>query len=153
METFESIERIEQKHQKKETFTLMSVLFVGFALTVALILTMFVLPAVVRAADSTFSWLPNTEEDLAGYKIHYGAESGVYTTVVDCGLPETNAGGRVVYTIPDTPTENTFYAATAYDTAGQESNYSDEVSNNSPPGTVQGFMRVVVTNTTTITIE
>lgn len=148
METFAQLQQEQQKRQSK-AFLYAS--FVMFAMAIVFAVLMFVWPAF--AADSTFSWLPNTETDLAGYKIHYGAESGVYTTTVDCGLPETNAEGRVAYTVPDTPTENTFYVATAYDTAGQESGYCAEISDNAPPDPVQGFTRVVVTTTTVTTIE
>ena len=36
-----------------------------------------------RAEQVTLAWDANTEADLAGYKVHYGTVSGVYTATVD----------------------------------------------------------------------
>ena len=33
-------------------------------------------PTVTHAALANFSWLPNTETNLAGYEIHYGTKIG-----------------------------------------------------------------------------
>jgi hypothetical protein len=82
-----------------------------------------------RAADITLSWDPPTENsdgtplsDLAGYKIYYGTSSGNYTTVVDV----MNA---TIYTIKNLPEGFTYYfAVTAYDIYGNESEFSNEVS-------------------------
>ena len=35
----------------------------------------------LAASDVTLAWDANSEADLAGYKIHYGLASGVYTTL------------------------------------------------------------------------
>jgi hypothetical protein len=35
------------------------------------------------AAQVTLAWDPNTESDLAGYKIHYGSTSGSYSVHID----------------------------------------------------------------------
>ena len=35
--------------------------------------------------QATLEWDPNSEPDLAGYKLHYGLASGSYTSVVDVG--------------------------------------------------------------------
>ncbi len=81
------------------------------------------------AADASFSWLPNTETNLKGYRIHYGnSSSRNYTTTVDVGLPALGADSRVHYTITGlTPGTTYYFAATAYDTDGLESDYSTEV--------------------------
>lgn len=105
-----------------------------------------------QAEDSNFSWIPNQEADLAGYKIHYGPSPRNYVTTVDCGLPATGPDGRVAYKVENTPTEMTYYAATAYDLAGNESDYSDEVNNDSAPGAPGGFIRVVVETETRTTV-
>ncbi|MCP5002588.1 MAG: hypothetical protein GY941_01355 [Planctomycetes bacterium] len=69
----------------------------------------------------SFTWTPNTETDLAGYKIHYGNESRVYNSQVDVGN-QTN------HTIAGLVIGETYYiAATAYDTFGNSSDYSQEV--------------------------
>ncbi|HLD89562.1 MAG TPA: hypothetical protein VI911_00840 [Patescibacteria group bacterium] len=79
------------------------------------------------AADLTFAWAPNTETNLKGYKIYYGSATRSYTMGIDVGLPATK-DGRVTYTVVGVPDGVTLYfAATAYDTDGFESDYSKEV--------------------------
>jgi hypothetical protein len=34
---------------------------------------------------ATVQWNPNPESDIAGYKLSYGTQSGVYTTSIDTG--------------------------------------------------------------------
>ena len=68
------------------------------------------------------SWDPNKESDLSGYKIYYGTQSRQYTQVIDVGnVTEYRInnleGGKVYY-----------FVVTAYDTAGNESAPSEEVS-------------------------
>ncbi len=67
-------------------------------------------------------WLPNSEQDLAGYKVYYGTASRSYSNVISAGLTTgqsiTNLQSGYEY----------FFAVTAYDTAGNESQYSNEVS-------------------------
>jgi len=77
------------------------------------------------AAD--FSWIPNEETDLAGYKIHYGTASGDYTETIDVGKPEP-VDGRIQAQVSGLIEGTTYYfVATAYDSAGVESDYSEEV--------------------------
>lgn len=79
------------------------------------------------AAQASFDWLPNSETNLAGYKIYYGFSSGNYTSVIDIGLPDP-VDGRIHGTIYDlTDGETYYFAATAYDDGGNESDYSVEV--------------------------
>ncbi len=80
------------------------------------------LPGVLKGALSvTLTWDPNTEADLAGYKIYYGSESRNYTS-------HTDVGNQTTYTVSNLPAGNRYYfAAKAYNTAGQESDYSEEV--------------------------
>ena len=80
--------------------------------------------------SATLSWVPpttNVDEtpltDLAGYKIYYGTSSGNYTEVVD-----TNDSLSTEYTLGNLAPGTYYFAATAYDTFGNESDYSNEVS-------------------------
>jgi len=74
------------------------------------------------AAQATLAWDPNTESDLAGYRIHYGTISGSYTV-------HTDVHNVTTYSLTDLTVGQTYYfAVTAYDTAGNESGYSNEVS-------------------------
>ena len=80
-----------------------------------------------QATEVAFSWSPNSETNLAGYKIYYGAESGAYTTTVDVGNPEV-VNDAVTVTLSNLTDSTTYYfAASAYDLDGFESDYSQEV--------------------------
>jgi len=50
------------------------------------IFTLFFLPTAVLSSSVTLEWDPNTETDLAGYKVFYGISSGEYSTIFDAGL-------------------------------------------------------------------
>jgi hypothetical protein len=80
-------------------------------------------PAPLSAAGAlNASWNANTEPDLAGYKIYYGLSSGNYTFSI-------NVGKVTQYTVSQLTEGLVYYfAVTAYDTAGNESAYSPEVS-------------------------
>jgi hypothetical protein len=80
-------------------------------------------PARLLAAGALkASWNANTEPDLAGYKIYYGLSSGNYTIAI-------NVGNVTQYTVNQLTEGLVYYfVVTAYDTAGNESAYSQEVS-------------------------
>src|SRR5207245_9008613 len=91
-------------------------LFVTCALTALCLLA----PASSSAAQVTLAWDPNTEPDLAGYKLYYGTSSGPYQFSVDVGnlTSYTLSGlleGRIYY-----------FAATAYNSSLGESGFSNE---------------------------
>jgi hypothetical protein len=76
---------------------------------------------VIEPAQVTLTWDPNSEPDLAGYKLYYGDSSGNYTNVID-------VGNEIVCTVNDLlPGETYYFTATAYNTQGFESDYSNEV--------------------------
>jgi len=67
-------------------------------------------------------WNNNKEPDVAGYKVYYGKISRTYNNCVDVGK-------TTEYKIPALPEDDVFYfAVTAYDSAGNESAYSNEVA-------------------------
>ena len=67
-------------------------------------------------------WNANSEPDLAGYKIYYSKKSGDYADVVDVGnVTERYLGGLATQ-------QQWYFAATAYDLTGNESDFSKEVS-------------------------
>jgi len=68
------------------------------------------------------TWDANKETDLAGYVLYWGSESREYTQSRDVGL------SRVVYLNTLDLWDVTYFAVTAYDTSGNESDYSKEVS-------------------------
>lgn len=71
-------------------------------------------------AALTLMWNPNQEPDLQGYNVYRGTQSGQYqmiATTTDTSYVDSVDSGNVYY-----------YAITAFDTAGNESDYSNEVS-------------------------
>ena len=77
--------------------------------------------AVLETVRITLEWDANSEADLAGYKLHYGLESGKYASTVD-------VGSLTLHTLSGLMKSKTYYiAATAYNTAGNESDRSNEV--------------------------
>jgi hypothetical protein len=81
-----------------------------------------IIPFLASAAVVKLAWDPSTEQNLAGYKVYYGYASGDYDTSIDVGDTPT-------FQITDLEYDQTYYfAVTAYDTSGLESDYSDEIS-------------------------
>lgn len=77
-----------------------------------------------HAADVTLNWNPNTESDLAGYKLYQSTVSGQY------GAPVATLGKVTTHTLtlPQLEVDATyFFRLTAYDLAGNESTPSLEV--------------------------
>jgi hypothetical protein len=111
-----------------------------------------------RAGQVTLAWDPNTESDLAGYRIHYGTASGSYTVTVavDKSTPTctiTNLAAGQTY----------YFAASAYNASGASSGYSNEVSYavtvpntapstpSAPAGSTSGVVNRSIAFTTTAT--
>ena len=78
----------------------------------------------------TLSWEANTESDLAGYKIYRGTSSRVYTHIID-------VGDVTSFTLTIDAEVDNYLALTAYDTSGNESEYSSELMYNSSVGVVE----------------
>jgi hypothetical protein len=75
-----------------------------------------------HAASVDLEWDPNTEPELAGYKIYWGTTNGNFTSSKDAGKNTTS-------TITGLNEGTTYYfAATAYDGDGNESDYSNQIS-------------------------
>ncbi|MCJ7601623.1 MAG: cadherin-like domain-containing protein, partial [Desulfobulbaceae bacterium] len=90
-------------------------------------LFLFSTPPLHALQEASFSWLPNPETNLSGYKIHYGTTSAQYDYSVDMGNP-TPINGLIMGTVSGLVDGTTYYfAATAYDTDGFESDFSQEV--------------------------
>lgn len=101
-------------HSKKITFFLLELVVFGIILTL-------VNSSVLFAAEAILSWDPNTERDLAGYKVYHGTSPGTYGDPIDVGNQTSYAE---IGLSPGTH----YFAVTAYDTSGNESGFSVEVS-------------------------
>ena len=87
----------------------------------------------VLAGSATLSWDPNTEPDLAGYKIYYGTSPRTGTDPKICGLcgysNRVDVGNVTTYTFNNLTNGQTYYfSVTAYDTSNNESAFSNQVS-------------------------
>jgi fibronectin type 3 domain-containing protein len=97
-----------------------------------LLLCAFFSQSVVHAGEVNLAWDPNTEPDVAGYRVYYGLESRNYDSVLEIG----NGTSCVVTGLEQGRTY--YFAATAVNTADIESDFSNEVSaalstTNQPP--------------------
>jgi len=91
-----------------------------FIALASLLLALF--QAHAGASGLTLAWDPNGEPDLAGYKIYYGTESADYDFVID-------VWNTTYFTVSGLAPETRYYfALTAYDIWGNESDFSGEVS-------------------------
>ena len=78
--------------------------------------------------SATITWdAPTTNADgtpltdLAGYKLYYGTSSGNYSVAIDVGNVTT-------FKVDGLSSGTYYFAVTAYDASGNESDYSNEVS-------------------------
>jgi hypothetical protein len=88
--------------------------------TVAVTLTV----SAPTTSSATLTWAPNTDSDLAGYKIYRATASGAYGAAL-----ATVPVGTVTYQATGLSANTTyFFVITAYNSAGNESSFSNEVS-------------------------
>jgi len=81
------------------------------------------------SAQSTLAWNASSDSSVVGYKLHYGTAPGSYSKSVD-------TGNTTSVTVTDLSEGQTYYfASTAYDSAGNQSGYSNEVSKSVPSAT------------------
>lgn len=123
---------------KKLLITILAVLFFVFAGTAW------------ADSDVTLQWTANTENDLAGYRVYRGTQAaGPYTQVgndVVCGPNNQTCCAFVDQGIPD---GTYFWVATAFDTSGNESRYSNEVTSMldstspAPPQELNIFKKII----------
>ena len=94
----------------------------------------------VKAASVTLAWDASPDASVVGYKVYFGVGSGAYTNSVTVtnGLTCTITNLTVGVTY--------FFAATAYEINGIESDFSNEVSYRPPlpgPAPASGLRAVV----------
>ena len=114
-------------------------------LLVAILAVMFLAGTAYADPEATFAWDPNTEPDLAGYRIYYtsvpgeyvfgGFESPNFLAEIACGPGDATC---CTYVKQNLSGPGFFFVATAFDTDGFESLPSNEL-NNLPPGILKNF--------------
>jgi hypothetical protein len=67
----------------------------------------------------TLQWDPNSENDIAGYNVYWGRTTGVYVKILTVLQPAARVGVRGTNII--------YFAVTAFDSSGLESDFSNEV--------------------------
>ena len=87
----------------------------------------FCIAGTAPARTLDLSWNPNSEADLAGYRLYYGTASGTYTKQINVGKEKTSAA--VENLLDET---RYFFAVTAYNDRGLESRPSNEISYPAP---------------------
>jgi hypothetical protein len=87
--------------------------------------------------DVTLQWDPNSEPDIAGYRLNYGPQSRnglhrgefTYPNGQDVGNPPVHDDGKVYATLHGFKHGRTYwFSATAYNAASLESDYSNEIA-------------------------
>ena len=81
------------------------------------------LPAL--AGDVALAWDAVSADDLAGYKVYYGTSSGSYLAPINVAANQTTCTVSSSYFQPG---QMYYFAVTAYDDAGNQSDYSNQVS-------------------------
>jgi hypothetical protein len=79
-----------------------------------------------RGQTVTLAWDASPSAAVAGYRVYYGTNAGSYAY-------ETNAGPVLTQAVVLPHGGRWFFAATAYDTHGLESDFSNEVSWDTKP--------------------
>ena len=95
--------------------------FAGILLLLALGVHLLVPASNAQAFRLTLAWDPNTDNDLAGYKIYIGYAPKKYSWTIDVGNRTT---GTVDNLVDGTPY---YFTLTAYNSKGLESGFSNEV--------------------------
>src|SRR4030095_8326562 len=81
----------------------------------------FAIGAFAETSSVSLTWDPNTEPDIAGYKVYWGTSSRVYDQFSDVSQTTASVSDLTVGV-------RYYFAVTAYDSSGLESSYSKEVS-------------------------
>ena len=92
------------------------------------------------ATNVSFQWDANTEPDLAGYNIYRSDISGAYG--IEKLVGTVDKANCCQFTENGVPDGTWFWVATAFDTYGNESAYSNEITdtlNTEPPAPPQNF--------------
>lgn len=79
---------------------------------------------VVVGSNGVAFWNANPETDIAGYKVHFGQTSGIYSIINNVGLTATPTSPLVQLSTFGLAEGQWYFAVSAYDLAGNESGLS-----------------------------
>jgi hypothetical protein len=79
-----------------------------------------------RAAEVPLAWDPSPSTNISGYKVYVGSASGEYDATI-------TLGNQTAYTVTRLGTGTWYFAVTAFDNDGNESDFSNEVSQTISP--------------------
>jgi len=88
-------------------------------LMILFILVPVLLPTIAGAADVSLAWDPSISPNVTNYRIYYGTASRTY-------LKYDQTGNVTGYTVKGLTAGAWYFAATALDAGGNESDYSNE---------------------------
>lgn len=87
------------------------------------------LSSAAMAADVSLAWDPSPSQNISGYRLYIGNASASY------GTPIT-IGNQTTYKVTDLAAGTWYFAVTAFDVDGNESDFSNEVSHTVEPAVV-----------------
>lgn len=91
----------------------------NFSTVIVLMMISILFSGNAFAEDATLSWNPSAGPNLAGYSVYFGTSSGSYGTSID-------VGNQTTYTVTGLGNGTYYFAVTAYDTFGNQSDFSNE---------------------------
>lgn len=99
------------------------------------------------APQVSLAWNASPTTTVTGYKLYYGQASGSYTA-------NTDVGNQLTYTVGNlTAGKNYYFAIKAYNAAGAQSEFSNEVSATTPVGTTANFSASPTSGTAPLTVS
>lgn len=102
---------------------------------VLIFILFFILPVTAmadpRGETLTFQWEQDISSDFAGWKLYLSQTSGgpyVYAATIDFVSQQTKYTSEEIIDAPDNQVTVLYFVFTAFDTANNESDYSNEVN-------------------------
>ena len=109
-----------------------------------LIMCLAMLFATAALADElTFAWDQNPEPGVIGYRLKFGAESGVYTRTVNVG-DATTSTEAIDWSVENREGTERYVVVTAYSNNGLESPPSNEIDLGAPAPSAPQSPRVTL---------
>ena len=95
----------------------------------ALLSVLLPVPAAGQSRDHLLRWVVPSESDVAGYRVYLSFQAGSYGAGSDIGFYAPDSEGIASYLLTGLDASSEYYVVmTAYDSAGNESVFSNEIS-------------------------